>query len=202
MQVLKSKRIKGKKKRRQCSMVYILLGEGFEEVEAVAPVDILRRADIEALTVSLTGDLLVRGGHGIAVQADITINEVVFDDIEMLVLPGGGGGVESIASSPAAMDLILRVWNAEKKLAALCAAPSLLARLDILNGLAVVCYPVVYEEIKAAGGNLQPELPVVTVGNLTTGKAAGTAIDFGLELVAVLRGREAADKMRNAIFYK
>ena len=183
-------------------MVYILLGGGFEEVEAVAPVDILRRADIEALTVSLTDDLLVRGGHGIAVQADITINEVVFDDIEMLVLPGGGGGVESIAGSTAAMDLILRVWNAEKKLAALCAAPSLLARLDILNGLAVVCHPVVYEEIKAAGGNLQPGLPVVTDGKLTTGKAAGTAIDFGLELVAILRGCEAADEMRNAIFYK
>ena len=183
-------------------MVYMLLGGGFEEVEAVAPVDILRRADIEALTVSLTEDLLVRGGHGIAVQADITLDEVVFEDIEMLVLPGGGGGVESIASSPAAMDLILRVWNAGIKLAAICAAPSLLARLDILKGLTVVCHPVVYEEVIAAGGNLRSELSVVTDGNLTTGKAAGTAIDFGLELVAVLRGREAADKMRNTLIYK
>jgi len=191
-----------KKKRRQCSMVYILLGEGFEEIEAVAPVDILRRADIEAFTVSLTDDLLVRGGHGIAVMADITFNEVVFEDLEMLVLPGGVGGVESIAGSPAAMDLILRVWNAEKKLAAICAAPALLARLDILNGLTVVSHPVVNEEVKASGGNLQPGLSVVTDGHLTTGKAAGKAIDFGLELVAVLRGCEAADKMRNTIFYK
>jgi len=183
-------------------MVYILLGGGFEEVEAVAPADILRRADIDVLTVSLTNDLLVQGGHGIAVQADITLDEVVFEDLEMLVLPGGGGGVESIAGSTAAMDLILRVWNAKKKLAALCAAPAILAKLDILNGLAVVSHPVVYEQVKAAGGNLQPGLPVVTDGNLTTGKAAGTAIDFGLELVAVLRGCEAADKMRNAIFYK
>jgi len=201
MQVWKSKRVNGKIERRQCSMVYILLGGGFEEIEAVAPVDILRRADIEALTVSLTDDLLVQGGHRIAVQADITLNDVVFEDLEMLVLPGGGGGVESIAGSPAAMDLILRVWNAEKKLAAICAAPALLARLDILSGLTVVSHPVVYEEVKAAGGNLQLELPDVTDGNLTTGKAAGTAIDFGLELVAALRGREAADKMRNAIFY-
>jgi len=183
-------------------MVYILLGDGFEEIEAVAPVDILRRADIEAITVSLTDDLLVRGGHGIAVMADITLNEVVFEDLEMLVMPGGVGGVKSIAGSPAAMDLILRVWNAEKKLAAICAAPALLARLDILNGLSVVSHPVVHEEVKASGGNLQPGLSVVTDGNLTTGKAAGTAIDFGLELVAVLRSREAADKMRNAIFYK
>ena len=183
-------------------MVYILLGEGFEEVEAVAPVDILRRADIEAFTVSLTDHLLVRGGHGITVQADITLNEVVFEDIEMLVLPGGGGGVESISGSAAAIDLILRVWNAGVKLAAICAAPALLARLDILNGLTVVSHPVVYEEVKAAGGNLRSELPVVTDGNLTTGKAAGTAIDFGLELVAVLRGCEVADKMRHAIFYK
>jgi len=192
----------GKKKRRQCSMVYILLGGGFEEIEAVAPVDILRRADIEAITVSLTDDLLVRGGHGIAVMADITLNEVVFEDLEMLVLPGGGGGVESIAGSPAAMDLISRVWSADKKLAAICAAPALLARLNILNGLTVVSHPVVHEEVKASGGNLQPGLSVVTDGNLTTGKAAGTAIDFGLELVSVLRGFKVADKMRNAIFYK
>jgi len=182
-------------------MVYLLLGEGFEEIEAVAPLDILRRADIEVSTVSLTDDLLVRGGHEIVVQADVTLADVDFDALDMLVLPGGLGGVESIAGSEAAMDLILHVWKAEKKLAAICAAPSLLAKLGVLNGLAVVCHPGVHDMVMEAGGILQAELSTVSDGNVTTGKAAGASIDFGLDLVAVLRDRETADELRSAMFY-
>ena len=182
-------------------MVYILLGDGFEEIEALAPLDLLRRADVEAITVSLTSDILVRGGHGVAVQADITLEQIDFESMEMLVLPGGGGGVASIANNPLAMDLIKRTWEAGKQLAAICAAPSLLAALDIIDGIRVVCHPTVSGKVEAAGGVLQPGLSVSCDGKLTTGKAAGASIEFGLELIAGLRSREASESMRHAIFY-
>ena len=182
-------------------MVYILLGEGFEEIEALGPLDLLRRAEIEVSTVSLTGELPVKGGHGIIVHADITLEQTDFEKMEMLVLPGGGGGVASIEKNPAAIDMIRRSWEAGKMLAAICAAPSLLAGLNILEGTKIVCHPSVAGEITAAGGNLQPELSVVRDRNLITGKAAGASIDFGLEIIAALRNREDAEQIRRAIFY-
>ena len=182
-------------------MVYMLLAEGFEEIEAIAPLDLMRRADIEVSTVSLTEDFIVQGGHGICAQADVLLCEIDFNAMEMLVLPGGLGGVDSIAGSQIAMDLIVQAWNAKKKLAAICAAPSLLAKLGILDGLAVTCHPGVHDKIVAAGGKLQAELPAVSDRNLITGKAAGASIDFGLELVAAMRDRETAEKLRRAVFY-
>ena len=183
-------------------MVYILLGEGFEEIEAIAPLDLLRRAEIEATTVSLTNDLLVRGGHSLTVQADINLEQVDFESLEMLVLPGGGGGVASIANTPAAMDLIKRAWDGKKILAAICAAPSLLATLDILDGKNVVCHPTVNDKVEAAGGKQKPELPVISDANLITGKAAGTSVEFGLELITALRGSDVSEEMSRAIFYQ
>ena len=183
-------------------MVYFLLGEGFEEIEALAPLDLLRRADVEAATVSLTGDLLVRGGHGIVVQADMIFDQIDFMSMEMLVLPGGGGGVASIANTPAAMDLIRRACEEKKLIAAICAAPSLLAELNIIDGRQAVCHPTVSEKVEAAGGNLLQDISVVRDGNLITGKAAGASIEFGLELVAALRNRKISEEMRDAIFYK
>jgi len=183
-------------------MVYVLLGEGFEEIEAIAPLDILRRADIEVATVSLTDNLLVTGGHGIAVQADIRLEQMdakSFESMDMLVLPGGGGGVASIANNPAAMDLVKRAWEAGKMLAAICAAPSLLASLDILDGRQVVCHPTVADVVGASGGKIQPDLSVACDHNLITGKAAGASLEFGLELVAALRGREVSNKLHRAI---
>lgn len=182
-------------------MVYILLGDGFEEIEAIAPLDILRRADIEVATVSLTNDLLVNGGRGVIIRADITLDQIDFGSLEMLVLPGGGGGVDSIAKTPAAMALIGRTCEEGKLVAAICAAPSLLATFNILDGKRVVCYPSVSEKVEAAGGKLQPELPVTCDNNLITSKAAGTSIEFGLEIVATLRDRDTSDKIRQGIFY-
>ena len=182
-------------------MVYILFGEGFEEVESVAPLKLLRRADIDAASVSLSSDMLVSGGHGLVVKTDITLEQVDFESLEMLVLPGGGGGVASIADSPAAMSLIRRTWEAGKLLAAICAAPSLLAAFDILDGKRVVCHPTVSDKVEAAGGILQPGQKVVRDENLITGMAVGASIEFGLELVAALRSREVSEDMRSGIFY-
>jgi 4-methyl-5(b-hydroxyethyl)-thiazole monophosphate biosynthesis len=182
-------------------MVYIFLGEGFEEIEAIVPLDILRRANLEVATVSMTGDTLVLRGHGLVVKADITLEQIDFDSMKMLVLPGGGGGVASIANTPAAMDLIRRTWEADKMIGAICAAPSLLAALNIINGKRVICYPTVAEVVEAAGGKLQPQLSVALDSNLITAKAAGSAIEFSLELVAALCGPEASEEIRHAILF-
>jgi len=180
-------------------VVYVLLAKGFEEIEALAPVDLLRRVDVEVATVSLTNDLMVQGGHDIFVKADINLEQVDFEALEMLVVPGGLGGVSSIESTPAAMDLILKVWKAEKLLAAICAAPRLLAKLDIIKGLSVVCHPSVSNEIMNAGGRLLHNKQATTDGNLTTGKAAGASIEFALELVEIMRDTDTATTLRHAI---
>jgi len=180
-------------------MVYVLLATGFEEIEALAPVDLLRRVDVEVMTVSLTEDLMVLGGHDIYVKADITLEQVDFDALEMLVLPGGLGGVTTIEENPVAMDLILKVWKAEKKLAAICAAPKLLAHLGIINGMSVVCHPSVNNEIMNAGGRLLHNKQATCDRNLITGKAAGSSIEFALEIVAAMRDHETSEKLRFAI---
>jgi len=183
-------------------MVYVLLAEGFEEIEAIVPIDLLRRADIEVSTVSLTDDLQVRGGHGIVVQADIRLGLVDFAAMDMLVMPGGGGGVGAIAKTPEAMDLLKRAHDEGKLIAAICAAPSLLAKLGVLENRKVVCHPFVSEEIIAAGANLQPELSVVRDKNLITAKAAGASIEFALELVTILKDKETSDRLLEEIFYR
>ena len=182
-------------------MVFILLGDGFEEIEALAPLDLLRRADIEVATVSLMGDLIVRGGHNLTVKADITLEQVDIEALEMLVLPGGGEGVASIADSKVAMRLIKRIWEEGKLIGAICAAPSLLAVLNIINGMNVACHPTVAGRIIAVGGKIQPEFAVNRDRNLITGKAVGASMEFGLELVAALRGHEESDNLRRAIYY-
>jgi len=180
-------------------MVYILLAEGFEEMEALAPIDLLRRVDIDVALVSLTEDLIVKGGHNISVKADITLEQIDFEALEMLVIPGGLGGVNTIADTPAAMELIQKVWNAEKKLAAICAAPKLLAQLDLINGISVVCHPSVNNEVMNAGGRVLFNKQATRDRNLITGKAAGSSIEFALELVAAMRNRETSDKLRHAL---
>jgi len=180
-------------------MVYILLAEGFEEIEAIAPVDLLRRADIDIKTVSITNDLMVTGSHDIIIKADIILSQIDFDAMEMLVLPGGLGGVNNIAKCSEAMDLINKTWENDKMLAAICAAPTLLAKLDIIRGLSVICYPSVGNEIVNAGGRLIHNKHVISDGNLITGKAAGSSFEFALEIISVLRDRETAEKIHCAI---
>jgi len=180
-------------------MVYILLAEGFEEMEALAPIDLLRRVDVDVATVSLTDDFIVQGGHNIRVKADITFEQVEFEALEMLVIPGGLGGVNTIAETPAAMELIQKVWTAEKTLAAICAAPKLLAELGFINGMSVVCHPSVNNEIMNAGGRVLFNKQATRDRNLITGKAAGSSIEFALELVAAMRDRETSDKLRHAL---
>lgn len=180
-------------------MVYILLGEGFEESEAIVPADLLRRAGVEVALVGLE-DRQVTGAHGITVNADATLEEVDAERMEMLMLPGGTGGVESIQMDLFAMALIQKAWDHGCYLAAICAAPTILAHIGISDRRKAVCYPGMEDEMGSAV--VQKGQRVVVDGHIITGEAAGSAFDFGLKLVETLKGREAAEKVCHAVHYR
>lgn len=178
-------------------MVYLLLGKGFEETEAIAPWDLLLRAGVEVKAVGIGGKT-VEGGHGIRVEADITLDELRQEDLEMIILPGGLGGVESIASSEKAMQAVKTAYENGKYVAAICAAPTLLARLGITDGKKATCYPGMEEEM---GSAQMTGLSTVQDGTVICGRAAGAAIDFGLMLVAALKGKEIAQELKQGWVY-
>ena len=177
-------------------MVYVLLGTGFEETEAIAPIDLLRRAGIQVLTVGLNGKI-IRGGHGIGVEADITVEEMDLTDLEMIVLPGGLGGVASIRACKPAMDAIAFAHANRRFVAAICAGPTVLADLHITDGCEATCYPGceggMGSAIMAEGKS------AVRSGHIITGTSAGCAIPFGLALVAALKGEETAKTVAEQI---
>ena len=177
-------------------MVYILLGTGFEETEAIAPLDLLRRAGIPVMTVGLNGKT-VYGGHGIGVEADITIEEMDLTALDMIVLPGGLGGVASARASKPAMDALRFAWENDKFVAAICAGPTVLADLGITDNKNAVCYPGCEDCMGSA--NVLPDAPCTRDGHLITGASAGCAISFGLALIAALKGQEAADTVKQQI---
>ena len=180
-------------------MVYILLGEGFEEAEAIVPGDLLRRAGVEVAYVGLEGPA-VTGSHGITVTADLTLEQVKTEDMEMLVLPGGLGGVASIQMDLFATDLIQKARDLGCWLAAICAAPSILAHMGMLDRRPVTCHPCVWEEMGSAAVDRTAQ--VVMDGKFITAQAAGAAFPFGLKLVEALKGAEEARKIADGILYR
>ena len=177
-------------------MVYVLLGTGFEEVEAIAPVDLMRRAGISVLTVGITGKT-VCGGHNIGIEADITIDQMDLTELEMIVLPGGLGGVASARACPAALDAIRFAWENNKFVAAICAGPTVLADLHITDGKKATCYPGC--ENGMGDANMVSQQACVRDGNLITGTSAGCAIPFGLALIEALKGPETANAIAQQI---
>ena len=179
-------------------MVYILLGSGFEETEAVAPCDLMRRAGIEVCLVGVDGEY-VRSSHGITVKTDCTLSEVDLDAAEMVVLPGGLRGVQTLLASREALDIVKTAWAAGKYVAAICAAPTVLASVGIVGTSRATCYPGMEDRMGEA--RTCPDQRVVVDGRLITGRAAGSSIDFGLALITALRGEETANKIAAGIVY-
>ena len=170
-------------------MVYILLADGFEEAEAIVPADLLRRAGVQVALVGVTGQS-VTGAHGICVAADCLLEQVDVEQMELLMVPGGLGGVENVGASAAAMELIEKAAKGHSVLAAICAAPSLLGKLNLLEGRKAVCYPGIEDSM---GGALpQYCCSAVEDGDIITGEGPGAAFDFGLKLVEKLKGTEVA----------
>ena len=177
-------------------MVYMLLGTGFEETEAIAPLDLLRRAGVDVLTVGVTGKT-VYGSHNIGIEADITIDEMDLTNLEMIILPGGLGGVASARASQPALDALAFAWNNDKYVAAICAGPTVLADLHITDGKNATCYPGCEGGMGSA--KMAADAACVRDGKLITGTSAGCAIPFGLALVEALKGKEMADTIARQI---
>ena len=178
--------------------IYVFLADGCEEIEALTPVDLLRRAGEDVCTVSIMGRKEVTGSHKITILADETIEEGEFDDGDMLVLPGGMPGTLNLAGNETLAALIRSYDDQGKKLAAICAAPSILGVMGILKDKNAVCFPG-WEE-KLAGANVL-DVPAVTDKNVTTGRGMGAATDFALELIRVLQGEDKAKEMAEKIVF-
>lgn len=171
----------------------VLLAEGFEEIEAVTPIDVLRRAGVEVVTAGVPGRR-VRGAHGLVVEADVAVAEAPADP-DLLVLPGGMPGAENLARSPQVRELIARAQQSGKRLAAICAAPAVaLAPTGVLAGHRATCYPGF--EQRFSPDVRRSEERVVVDGPLVTSRGPGTALEFSLALVEQLVGAAKAAELR------
>lgn len=179
-------------------MVYMFLADGFEEVEALCPLDILRRAGVEVTTVGVGGRDMIRGAHGITVQADIV--DIMYRDSspDMIILPGGMPGADNLDKSKT-VDAALRAGTRNGAyLCAICAAPFVLGKRGLLEGKNAVCFPG-FEEF-LAGASVIEDKTVVRDGNIITAKGMGAAFEFGLELVRALKDDDTAEKIKNSVF--
>lgn len=181
------------------SKISLFLADGFEEIEGLTVVDLLRRANVEVETVSIMGRKEIMGAHNIEVKADILFEDAEFANAEMLVLPGGMPGTLHLKNYKPLRELIGKFNEEGKGIAAICAAPTVFGDLGLLKGKMAVCYPGM--ESGLVGADVKFE-NVVTDGNVTTSRGLGTAVDFSLRLIELLQGKEAADKIADAIVYK
>ncbi len=178
--------------------VCVLLAEGFEEVEALTVVDLLRRARVYVDTVSVTEEYMIRGSHGIAVQTEDLFDEVNLEEFDMIVLPGGLPGTTNLGAHSGVRRIVKDFAESGKYVAAICAAPTILSDLGLLKGKRVTCYPDMERKISGA---VLTGAPAMVDGNIVTGQGVGAAVDFALELIAVLLGNEKAGEIADAIVY-
>jgi len=180
------------------SRVCVFLADGFEEIEGLTVVDILRRAGVDTQMVSITEKRMVTGSHAISVQADICLREADFSATELLVLPGGMPGTLHLGECQMLTELLVQFSESGKKVAAICAAPSVLGDLGILKGKKAVCYPGF--EKRLSGAEVVYD-KVAEDGNVTTSRGMGTAIPFALSLVSQLVSEKKAQELKNGIIY-
>lgn len=178
--------------------VCVFLADGFEEVEGLTVVDLLRRAGAMVTTVSMTEDYTVHGAHGIDVIADQIFADTDFEETDMLVLPGGMPGTLSLAKHEGLGELLAEFDEKNKYIAAICAAPSILGKYGMLEGKKATSHPSKENELPGA---FVVHEPVVNAGNIITSRGVGTAIEFSLELVRILFDSAQAEEISRAIVY-
>ena len=177
-------------------MFYCFLADGFEETEALAPVDILRRADIPVTTVGVGGGV-IRGSHNIYVKADMTADEFeINEDLSGVILPGGMPGVKNLDADETVRDAVSFCISRGLFVCAICAAPSVLGHMGVLAGKKATCFPGFEDEL--LGADVRTD-KVVTDGNIITAKGAGCALDFGFEIVAQVEGRVKAERIASSM---
>lgn len=181
------------------AFAYLFLAEGFEEVEALTTVDLLRRAGIEVkMTVVGAEDKMVTGSHGITVLADILLAEVRLDDAIALILPGGMPGTKNLEAAAELRNLLTEAVTRHIRIGAICAAPSILGHLGLLKGKRAVCYPGFEKDLEGAEVLMEP---VAIDGTIITSRGVGTAIEFALALITAFKGAEKAESIAKSIVY-
>ena len=179
-------------------MIYIYLADGFEEVEALFPLDLMRRASLDVKTVSVTDSLEVTGSHGITVKADLTVKSAEYDPLnaEMIMLPGGMPGTLNLDASAEVHAALDHAYENGRLIAAICAAPSVIGKKGFLKDKEATSYPG-FEQYLI--GRKETDGKCVRDGNIITAAGAGVAMEFGLKIVEALSGKETADRIKNAI---
>jgi len=175
---------------------FVFLADGFEENEAIAPIDILRRADIQVTTVSISNSKEVRGAHGITVLADCLFAKADFTHNDLLFLPGGMPGTKNLDAHNGLKDLLLKHAKLGGNIAAICAAPSILGKMGLLYGKEAICYPGYENQLQGA---ILSEKKIVKSGSIITAIGAGIAVEFALRLVEELKGEETALRISKSI---
>ena len=178
--------------------VSVLLAEGFEEIEALTVVDLLRRAQIYVDTVSIMEDYMVHGAHGISVQTEDLFDQVNFVESDMIILPGGMPGTTNLDAHSGVKRVVKDFFEEGKYIGAICAAPTVLGNLGLLKGKRVSCYPSVETQIQGA---VMTRMSVTVDGNLITSRGVGPAIDFALKLIEILAGKEKSKEIAQSIVY-
>lgn len=179
--------------------VAVFFANGYEEIEALTVVDLTRRAGIETWMVSITGERKVTGSHGIEVSMDKTLEEVDFNGVEMIVLPGGMPGTLNLEACELLMEKVREFDKAGKYISAICAAPTVFGHLGLLKGKKACCYPGMEDGLEGAEVTYDS---IAVAEHILTSRGMGTAIDFGLQIIAQFRGKDAADEMAKKIVYK
>lgn len=175
-------------------MVLIYLADGFEEIEAISVVDTLRRADINIQMVSIMGRREVIGAHNITVIADVLYESVEYSDVDMIILPGGLQGTQTMGKHVGLNEQLLIAVEQGKWVAAICAAPTILGKLGVLKGRSATCYPGNEQHLVGADINV-PDSTIID-GNIITSRGPGTSLHFALTIVEVLKGSELANTLR------
>ena len=180
-------------------MIYVFLATGFEDIEAIAPVDIMRRAGLEVQTVSITGSQVVTSAHGVGIASDILLSDVDFQNADMLVLPGGLPGSTNLDACQPLTQAIKRHFEAGGAIAAICAAPLVFGHLGVLQGCRATCYPGVETELKGA---TYTAAIVERDGNIITGRGPAAAFEFGYTIVDFFLGEGASQPLRKGMIYQ
>ena len=177
-------------------MIYVLLADGFEEIEALCPVDIMRRAGLTVTTVGI-GKKEIIGSHGIGVIADTVDSELTFEDIELIFLPGGMPGTKNLDASQTVHKAIDLAIEQNAYITTICAAPMILGKRGLLNGKKAVCYPSFEEYL--IGATVPNDKKVIVDEKIITAKGMGVSHELGLTIVALLCGKEKSDEIRKSI---
>lgn len=179
--------------------ICVFLAEGVEEIEALTVVDICRRAGLDVTTVSVTGEKMVTSSHQVTMQADELLADVNFDEVDMIVLPGGMPGTLNLEACEPLMAQVDAFYKAGKKLSAICAAPSILGHRGYLQGRNATSFPKFESHLEGAEVSHNR---VEVSENIITSRGMGTAIEFGLAIVASMKSQEAADEVKASIIYE